>query len=103
MCAGSLRPILGYMVEPHAEPRLCRLQEACGQTEVCPREGCAFWQISPSGYGGCALERIDLSGRRELAGWLLDIRALLTQTRDQEDGADVRQLFYERLNAGRGD
>ena len=70
---------------------------------MCPGEGCVFWQISPSGYGGCALERIDLSGRRELAEWLLDIRALLTQAREQEDGTKVRHLFYERLNAGRGD
>ena len=82
---------------------LCRLNEALGVAEECPEEVCPFWE--PGGAvlpGRCAFEGLDLAGRRDLAGFLLRIRAGL-HTADSSEERDARRLFFRRLNEGRGD
>lgn len=54
--------------------RVCRLSQAVGPSETCPEERCAFWEQAT---GRCAFDELDLSGRHDLAGWLLGIRAEL--------------------------
>jgi hypothetical protein len=71
--------------------RLCRLNEALGVTEECPEEACPFRE--PGGAvvaGRCAFdERLDLSGRRDMAGFLMQIRGGLgtEQTNERAGGA----------------
>jgi hypothetical protein len=78
--------------------RNCRLKEIVAEPERCPGKLCAFWD-----RGSCALERIDLRGRAELAGFLLDLRGELESFRDREQASAARRLFFQRLNAGRSD
>lgn len=78
--------------------RICRLKEILAQPERCPGELCAFWE-----GGSCALERIDLRDRPELAGFLLDLRGELESFRDAEDASAARRRFFQRLNAGPSD
>jgi hypothetical protein len=74
---------------------VCRLKESLGEPEPCPGELCAFWEV-----GSCALERVDLRGRPELAGFLLDLRGELESLRDP---SAARRRFFQRLNAGHSD
>jgi hypothetical protein len=83
--------------------RPCRLNEALGVTEECPEEACPFWE--PGGAvvaGGCALERLDLSGRRDLAEYLLRLRAGL-HTAETSEEREAHRLFFRRLNEGRSE
>ena len=60
------------------EPARCHLELAVGRIAACPGERCAFWE--PGGAvlpGGCAVERLDLHARTDLAQWLLGVRARL--------------------------
>lgn len=64
--------------------RLCRLNEALGVSEECPEGTCPFWE--PGGAvlaGRCAIEGLALSGRRDLAGFLLRLRAGLNEGRGE--------------------
>jgi hypothetical protein len=82
---------------------LCRLNEAFGVAEECPEKACPFWE--PGGAvlaGRCTFEGLDLSGRRDLAAYLLQLRAGL-RTAETNEEREMRRLFYRRLNAGRGD
>jgi hypothetical protein len=81
----------------------CRLSEALGVTEECPEKTCPFWE--PGGavlVGRCAFERLDLSGRRDLAGFLMQIRDGLGTERTDEK-REARRLVFRRLNEGRGE
>jgi hypothetical protein len=78
--------------------RACRLEQAVGQVGICPGPRCPFWDDSRQGSGGCTFESLDLRGREQLAGWLLDLRRTL-----ERGDEDARREFFARLNAGGSD
>lgn len=81
----------------------CRLNEALGVAEECPEEACPFWEPGAAVLAGrCTFEGLDLSGRGDLAAYLLRLRADL-RTAETNEEREMRRLFYRRLNAGRGD
>jgi hypothetical protein len=60
---------------------LCRLHLALGRAVACPAQRCAFWE--PGGAvvpAACAVERLDLHARPDLAEWLLSVRERLEAT-----------------------
>ncbi len=84
--------------------RLCALEQRVGRSVVCPERDCPFWE--PGGAvlaGRCAFERLDLSGREELARELLQVRDLLGSPESVEAGREARHLFHRRLNESEGD
>jgi hypothetical protein len=79
--------------------RLCALERAVGRSEPCPERGCPFWE--PGGAvlsGRCAFERLDLSGRPEVALELLRIRELLEPPASAGAEPAPRHLFHRLLN-----
>lgn len=83
--------------------RQCRIEQTLGRTEACTEQGCPFWEIAEStGVGDCVFERVDFTGREDLAHWLHDLRGELERTGRGTTAAE-RHHFYERLNAARGD
>jgi hypothetical protein len=76
----------------------CRMKESLGEIEACPGDLCPFWE-----GGSCAFWHLELRGRPELAGFLLELRGELESARPREDAGNARRLFYQRLNAGRSD
>lgn len=96
------------MAESALDPRLCRLKAELGHAETCPEGRCAFWE--PGGAvldGRCALEGIDLTGRRDVAAWLLRVRRQLEAVgageipRAREERA--RRVLYRLLGTGNAD
>ncbi len=82
------------------EPKTCSLRLAAqGQTEVCPRERCAFWE--PGGAvveGNCLIDRLDVDVRRaDLAAYLLGTRERLEQARDLAEAEEAHREFSRRL------
>jgi hypothetical protein len=64
--------------EDPPEPRVCKLEAALGRLRSCPAEQCAFWEPRREPrQGGCVLHEVDLGGRRDVAGWLTELRAEL--------------------------
>ncbi len=53
--------------------------------------------------GRCAFERLDLSGRPEVAGELLQIRDLLESPPSADDERDARHRFHHLLNESEDD
>jgi hypothetical protein len=85
-------------------PKLCQLQYTVGRVEDCPEGACPFWE--PGGaalQGRCAVEDLDLSGRPEVAAWLLRIRKQLEAADTREEEEQARHLFYQLLNTGDAD
>jgi hypothetical protein len=80
------------------EQRLCRLQYEVGRVETCPGAPCPFWES-----GSCVVDGLDVSGRLDLAAWLLRIRSSLDRARMREDEQEARRLFYRVLNEGQGE
>lgn len=76
----------------------CRIKESLGGLEPCPGNRCLFWED-----GGCAFQQLDLRGRPELAGFLLNLRSEIESTEEADDAEAARRLFFHRLNAGRSD
>jgi hypothetical protein len=77
----------------------CQLEQATGQAGSCPERACAFWE--PGGAvlpGRCAFDRLDLSGRPEVAAELLRIRALLESSCSASEEQDLRHLSHHLLN-----
>lgn len=82
------------------EPKTCTLRlVAQGQTEVCPRERCAFWE--PGGAvveGNCLVERLGVDlGTPDLASYLLEARERLEQSRDLSEAEAAHRAFARRL------
>lgn len=101
MSATEAGRTLMSMVAPLA-PRLCRIEQSLGRTEICPGANCPLWeQAGSANGGGCLFERLDLAGRQDLAAWLHDLREQLDKHGLADD--DARRAFFERLNAGRSD
>jgi hypothetical protein len=91
------------VVSMNETSRPCRLSDALGVTEECPEGACPFWE--PGGAvleGRCAFERLDLSGRRDLADFLLLLRADLRAV-ETNDERETRVRLLRRLNEGRGE
>ncbi len=86
------------------QPRLCKLQYAVGRVEECPESACPFWD--PGGAvleGRCAVDRLDLVGRPDVADWLVRIRKRLESPTTDADAEEARRLFYRLLNTGDAD
>lgn len=82
------------------DPKTCKLRlVAQSQTEVCPRERCAFWE--PGGAvveGNCLIERLDVDVRNsDLATYLLETRERLAQARDLSEAEAAHRAFSRRL------
>jgi hypothetical protein len=89
------------MVTP-PEPRLCRIEQSLGRSEICPGADCPMWERARGANSGdCLFEKLDLAGRHDLATWIHDLREQLDTYGQGDD--DARHLFFERLNAGRSD
>jgi len=74
--------------------RLCSLELAVGRAEVCPQEGCSFWEPGGAALEGrCALERIDLVRHGSVVGLLLELRERL----DSANTVDEAQAELSRL------
>lgn len=101
MSAGDERRILMAMDAPR-DPRLCRIEQSLGRSEICPGASCPLWEQTGDPQGGrCLFDGLDLAGRHDLATWLHDLREQLG-TLSLTDDAN-RRLFFVRLNAGRSD
>jgi hypothetical protein len=84
--------------------RICALEHALGRVVSCPESDCPFWE--PGGAvlpGRCAFDRLDLSGRPEVAAELLRIRALLESPASPSDEQALRHRFHHLLNEGGDD
>jgi hypothetical protein len=105
---GEVRISTGLRPDAPAQPsadiqrvtRLCALEHAVGRAATCPESGCPFWE--PGGAvlpGRCAFEQIDLAGRSEVAGELLQIlRAFLESPVSGDADRDARHRFHQLLN-----
>jgi hypothetical protein len=82
----------------------CALEHAVGRAGSCPESDCPFWE--PGGavlMGRCAFERLDLSGRSELARELLRIRDSLDSPAAVDAELEARHRFHRLLNESRDD
>jgi hypothetical protein len=82
------------------EPKTCTLRQAAhAQTEVCPRERCAFWEPGGAVLGGnCLIERLGVDVRdSDLATYLLETRERLEQARDLAEAEAAHREFSRRL------
>ena len=62
----------------------CKLYDVLGETRACPHETCGLWEDGGKMLpGGCAVARLgfDLTGRPDVAQWLLGLRRELEQAR----------------------
>jgi len=76
-------PILSHMGDDRPEPRHCRIELELGDRRRCPEEACAFWEGADGArIGGCIFEELDLSGRKDVAHWLRELRVELESARD---------------------
>jgi len=83
------------------ERPLCRLQYAAGRVEECPQDKCPFWEPGGAALPGrCALERVDLSDRPEVAHLLLTLRKRLELQESALEQQETRRLFYRLLDTG---
>jgi len=76
----------------------CRMKDSLGEPEPCPGDRCAFWE-----GGSCAFQSLDLRGRPQLAGLLLELRGELESVKEADDARAARRRFFRRLNAGSSD
>jgi hypothetical protein len=80
-------------------PRLCSLEAAVGEVEVCPEGACPFWEPGGAALGGrCAFEELDVAADASLATWLLEIRERLASAESTAAAAEVHTLFSHLLN-----
>jgi hypothetical protein len=62
----------------------CKLDRVLGEIRACPREVCGLWEDGGRVLeGGCAVARLglDLTGRPDLAAWLVGLRRELELAR----------------------
>jgi len=86
------------------ESKLCNLQYVVGRVEECAESACPFWEPGGAALPGrCAVERLDLAGRPEVAHWLLRIRKQLELGVTEGEQQDARRLFYRLLKTGDAD
>jgi hypothetical protein len=80
-----------------SERKICNLHFATGRVEACPEGACAFWEDGGAvRESGCAIERLGFdSGRRDLAGYLLELRTSLEEARGREEARLARATFAQ--------
>jgi len=101
--AGALRRAHARAVLDVETP-LCKLQYAVGRVEECPQGACPFWEPGGAALPGrCALERVDLTSRPEVAHLLLGLRKRLELGEAAAEQEEARRLFYRLLNTGDSD
>ena len=79
--------------------RPCRLDALAGREQLCPEDGCPFWE--PGGAvleGRCAFERLDLAGCPALVSELLRLREQLDAAAAGEEELRARHLYHQLLN-----
>jgi hypothetical protein len=82
------------------EPKSCMLRlHAEGQSELCPRERCAFWELGGAVVeGNCVIDRLGADVRDPaVAGYLLEARARLERVRDLAAAEQAYREFSHRL------
>jgi hypothetical protein len=83
---------------------LCRLSATIGREEACPEAGCPFWEPGGAALEGrCAIERLELEGRDDVAAWLVRLRARLEAADSGEDAERARRELYSLLDTGDAD
>jgi hypothetical protein len=80
----------------------CKLVSARGLHEACPEAGCPFWEADVV-EGRCVVEQLDLSGREDVAVWLVQIRDQLAAARSSEEQDEARRRLYSLLDTGDAD
>jgi hypothetical protein len=82
------------------EPKTCPLRLAAqNQSELCPRDRCAFWE--PGGAvveGNCLIERLGVDvADPGLASYLLEVRERVEQARNLAEAEEAHREFSRRL------
>jgi len=82
------------------EPKTCTLRLAAqNQSELCPRDRCAFWE--PGGAvveGNCFIERLGVDvADPGLASYLLEVRERVEQARNLAEAEEAHREFSRRL------
>lgn len=79
--------------------RLCRLDTLAGREQVCPAEGCPFWESGGAVLQSrCVFERIDLAGRPAFVAELLRLRDELNAAASGADERSARHRYHQLLN-----
>jgi hypothetical protein len=85
-------------------PRFCRIAAAVGRDEACPERACPFWEPGGAALDGrCAVDRLELDARADVAAWLLRLRATLEAAESVEDADRARRELYALLDTGDAD
>lgn len=81
------------------EPKRCTLHLATGVVEFCPQQRCAFWEEGGAVVeGGCVIERLGPDVRRpDVAGYLVEVRRRLDQSRDRSEAEAAHREFAHRI------
>jgi hypothetical protein len=84
--------------------RLCRIAVVVGSPEACCEAGCPFWEPGGAALDGrCAVERLDLDRRPEVATWLLGVRERLECAATAAASERARSELYALLDTGHVD
>jgi hypothetical protein len=85
-------------------PRLCRIAAAAGRDEACPERACPFWEPGGAALEGrCAVDRLDLDERVDVAAWLLGLRTRLEAAGTGEEADRARRELYALIDTGDAD
>jgi hypothetical protein len=84
--------------------RLCRIAAVVGLPEACGEWRCPFWEPGGAALDGrCAVERLSLDGRPEVAAWLLGVRERLECAGTAAESERARSELYALLDTGDAD
>jgi hypothetical protein len=81
------------------EPKRCTLRLASGVVEFCQQQRCAFWEEGGAVVeGGCVIERLGQDVRKpDVAGYLIEVRERLDQSRDRSETEAAHREFTHRI------
>jgi hypothetical protein len=83
---------------------LCRIAAVAGFREGCGEGRCSFWEPGGAALEGrCAVERLDLDRRPEVAVWLLGVRERLECAATAAAIEHARSELYALLDTGDAD
>jgi hypothetical protein len=84
--------------------RLCQIAVVIGSGEACGEGRCPFWEPGGAALDGrCAVERLDLDGRPEVAAWWLGVRERLECASTAAESERARSELYALLDTGDAD
>jgi hypothetical protein len=73
----------------------CQIAATVGEAEPCPGPSCPFWEERDIA-AGCGLEQLALDlDDPEVAGYLIDLRRVLEETRNRREREAARQAFAQ--------